>query len=88
LLHKKVINANYAPFTAAIAVVDSAVARSKGTEQEMPRNARPKLMEFNEMHLANKHAVQRRLKAAQCSEHAMADEENAEMEHQAPCPMQ
>jgi hypothetical protein len=60
--------------TAALTTVDSAIARAKGAEKEMLRSARAKLLEFNDMNLANKHAVQRRLKAAQYSGHAMVDD--------------
>jgi integrase len=63
-----------AQYTAALTTVDSAIARAKGTEKEMLRSARAKLIEFNGMNLASKHAVQRRLKAAQHSGHAMVDD--------------
>jgi Telomere resolvase len=63
-----------AQYSAALATVDSAIARAKGTEKEMLCGARAKLIEFNEMNLASKHAVQRRLKAAQYSGHAMVDD--------------
>jgi hypothetical protein len=35
-----------AQYTAALATVDSAIARAKGAEKEMLRGARAKLMEF------------------------------------------
>jgi Telomere resolvase len=57
-----------------LATVDSAIARAKGAEKEMLRSARAKLIDFNGMNLANKHAVQRRLKASQYSGHAMVDD--------------
>eukprot|EP00953_Heterococcus_sp_UTEX-ZZ885_P005057 3196-Heterococcus_DN1.PRE.1 len=67
-----VINEGYAAqYSAALTTVDSAVARAKGTEKELLRSTRAKLIEFNALNLANKPAVQRRLKAAQHSGHAM-----------------
>jgi hypothetical protein len=70
-----VINEAYATqYATAVATIDKAIAAAKGTEKETLRNARKKLLEFNDMNLANKHAVQRRLKAAQYSGHAMVDD--------------
>jgi Telomere resolvase len=63
-----------AQYTAALSTVDAAITRAKGAEKEMLRGARAKLIEFNEMNLANKHAVQRRLKASQYSRHVMVDD--------------
>jgi Telomere resolvase len=63
-----------AQYTDALATVNSAIARAKGTEKEMLRSARAKLIEFNDMNLASKHAVQRRLKATQYSGHTMVDD--------------
>jgi hypothetical protein len=60
--------------TAALATVDAAIAKAKGAEKVALLNARAKLDEFNEMDLAHKHAVQRRLKASQYSGHALVDD--------------
>jgi Telomere resolvase len=70
-----VINEAYAEqYASAVATADKAFAAAKGSQKETIRNARAKLVEFNAMNLANKHAVQRRLKAAQYSGHAMVDD--------------
>jgi hypothetical protein len=70
-----VINENYAAqYTAAVSKVDAAITKAKGTEKETLQAARAKLVEFNDMNLADKNTVQRRLRATQFSGHAMVDD--------------
>jgi Telomere resolvase len=70
-----VINENYASqYAAALASVDTAIAAARSSERETLRSARAKLVEFNELNLANKNTVQRRLRAAQYSGHALVDD--------------
>jgi Telomere resolvase len=74
-MNLNVINENYAvQYATAIGTVDKAISIAKGVERNLLRSARAKLVEFNGMNLANKHAVQRRLKAAQYSGHALVDD--------------
>jgi hypothetical protein len=74
-MNLNVINENYAvQYATAIGTVDKAISIAKGVERDLLRSARAKLVEFNGMNLANKHAVQRRLKAAQYSGHALVDD--------------
>jgi hypothetical protein len=70
-----VINEGYAAqYAAALATTDTTIARAKGTEKEMLRAARTKLVEFNDMNLASKSAVQRRLKSSQYSGHPLVND--------------
>jgi hypothetical protein len=70
-----VVNEGYtAQYDVALATVGAAIAKAKSAEKEALLNARVKLTEFNEMNLAHKHAVQRRLKASQYSGHALVDD--------------
>jgi Telomere resolvase len=70
-----VISESYAAqYTAAVAMLDSAIAHSRSTEQDMLKNAKTKLVAFHTMNLANKDAVQRRLKSSPYSGHAMVDD--------------
>jgi Telomere resolvase len=74
-MNLNVINEKYAvQYATAIGTVDKSISIAKGVERELLRSARAKLVEFNDMNLANKHAVQRRLKAAQYSGHALVDD--------------
>jgi hypothetical protein len=70
-----VINDGYAAqYTTARATVEKAIVAAKGSEREVLHSARAKLIEFNDMNLANKYAVQRRLRAVQYSGHAVVDD--------------
>jgi integrase len=70
-----VINEGYAAqYAAAIEAVDSAISQTKTREKEVLRSARAKLVAFNNMNLADKHTVQRRLRATQYSGHALVDD--------------
>jgi Telomere resolvase len=70
-----VINEDYASqYAAALASVDTAIAAARSSERETLRNALAKLVLFNDMNLANKNTVQRRLRAAQYSGHALVDD--------------
>jgi Telomere resolvase len=70
-----VINESYATqYTAVVSKVDPAIARARSAEKEVLRAARSKLVEFNDMNLADKNTVQRRLRATQFSGHAMVDD--------------
>jgi integrase len=71
----EVIHPSYAAqYTAALRNVDTAIARSKGTEKQTLLAARAKLEQFNSLNLAEKNTVQRRLRATQFSGHAMVDD--------------
>jgi integrase len=70
-----VINENYAAqYTAALRTVETAITKARSTEKETLQAARTKLVAFNEMNLADKNTVQRRLRATQFSGHAMVDD--------------
>jgi Telomere resolvase len=70
-----VINENYAAqYDAAVEAVDSAISQAKTRDKEVLRIARAKLEVFNDMNLAGKYNVQRRLRTAQYTGHAMVDD--------------
>jgi Telomere resolvase len=70
-----VINENYASqYAAALTTVDTAMAAARSSERETLRNALARLVLFNDMNLAGKSTVQRRLRAAQYSGHALVDD--------------
>jgi integrase len=70
-----VINEEYSSqYSAGLATVDKAVLTAKSSDRATLRSARSKLVEFNDMILANKDAVQRRLRATQYSGHAIVDD--------------
>jgi integrase len=70
-----VINDGYdAQYTAALASIDTAIARAKGEEKEKLCAARVKLMQFHDMNLADKHTVQRLIRGTQFSGLAMVDD--------------
>jgi hypothetical protein len=70
-----VVNEGYASeYAAALASVDTAIAAARSSERETLRNAGAKLVLFNDMNLADKNTVQRRLRAAQYSGHALVDD--------------
>jgi hypothetical protein len=53
-----VINENYAAqYIAALATVNTAIAEARSAEKETLRAARTKLVEFNDMNLADKNTV-------------------------------
>jgi hypothetical protein len=61
-----VINESYASqYAAVLRTVDTAITKARSTEKETLQAARTKLVEFHEMNLAEKHTVQRRLRATQ-----------------------
>jgi hypothetical protein len=70
-----VINESYtSQYAAALRTVDTAITKTSSTEKETLQAARTKLVEFHETNLAEKHTVQRRLRATQFSGHAMVDD--------------
>eukprot|EP00953_Heterococcus_sp_UTEX-ZZ885_P006020 3715-Heterococcus_DN1.PRE.1 len=70
------INEEYAAqYVAAMEAVDSAISQTKTREQEVLRSARAKLVAFNDLNLADKHTVQRRLRATQYSGLALVDDQ-------------
>eukprot|EP00953_Heterococcus_sp_UTEX-ZZ885_P013142 7514-Heterococcus_DN1.PRE.1 len=71
-----IINENYTTqYDAALQAVDSAISQTKTREKEVLLSARAKLVAFNDMNLADKHTVQRRLRATQYSGHALVDDQ-------------
>jgi Telomere resolvase len=63
-----------AQFLAAVAIVDDIIASAKTGEKEVLRNARKKLIAFNDTTLTEKHTVQRHLRSGQYSGHAIVDD--------------
>lgn len=70
-----VTRASYAAeYATALTSVDAAILSAKAAEKETLRSARSKLLAFHAMPLANKSTVQRRLRSAQYSGHALVDD--------------
>src|SRR6476646_6805734 len=70
-----VINDGYAgEYTAALASLDAAIAQAKSEERDKLRAARAKLVQFNDMNLADKNTVQRLIRTTQYTGHATVDD--------------
>jgi hypothetical protein len=70
-----VINKNYAAqYTAATSPVNTAIAEARSAEKGTLRAARAKLVEFDDMNLADRNTMQRRLRATQFSGHEVVDD--------------